>query len=112
MKSILPGYHTSQQIYESANSLVYRATREHDMRPVILTVLKPHYSNLAELSYYNHEYEILRRLNLSGVIEVFGLEPYPIPWFSFWRIADTSQFDNGWREELVMEGRPSRLHDS
>lgn len=76
MNAILPGYHISQQIYESANSLVYRATREHDGRPVILKVLKPDYPNLAALSHYNQEYEIIRRLNVPGVVKTYGLEPY------------------------------------
>jgi predicted ATPase/tRNA A-37 threonylcarbamoyl transferase component Bud32 len=76
MNAILPGYRVSQQIYESANSVVYRATREHDNRPVILKVLKPDYPNLAELAHYNQEYEILRQLNVTGVVETYGLEPY------------------------------------
>ncbi|MGB3513915.1 MAG: AAA family ATPase [Microcoleaceae cyanobacterium] len=72
----LPGYKILRQTYESANSEVYRASREQDERAVILKVLKQDYPTPAELTRYKQEYQITRSLNLEGVVNVYGLEPY------------------------------------
>ena len=72
----LPGYQILTQIYETANSLVYRAMREQDNQSVILKVLKEDYPTPQELTRYKQEYEITRNLNLDGVVKAYGLEPY------------------------------------
>jgi len=46
----LPGIKVLAQIYESANSLVYRGIREQDNQPLILKVLKEDYPTLPNLS--------------------------------------------------------------
>jgi predicted ATPase/signal transduction histidine kinase/tRNA A-37 threonylcarbamoyl transferase component Bud32 len=74
--SSIPGYCSLCQIYESANSLVYRGLREQDGEAVILKVLKEDYPTLEELRRYKQEYEITRNLDCNGVIKVYGLEPY------------------------------------
>ena len=70
------GYQVLTQLYESANSLVYRAIREQDNQPVILKVLKQDYPTPTELTRYRQEYDITRSLNQKGVIKAYGLEPY------------------------------------
>src|ERR671932_755070 len=72
----LAGYQILTQIYESANSLVYRAIRERDNQSVILKVLKEDYPTPQELTRYKQEYEITRNLNLDGVVKAYSLEPY------------------------------------
>ncbi|WP_017718868.1 AAA family ATPase [Kamptonema formosum] len=69
----IPGYETLAQIYESVNSLVYRAIRLDDSLPVILKILKEDYPTPAELTRYKLEYEITRRLNISGAVRAYGL---------------------------------------
>ena len=71
-----PGYQILAQIYESANSAVYRARREQDDRAVILKVLKEDYPTPGELTRYKQEYEITRNLDIEGVVKTYGLEPY------------------------------------
>jgi serine/threonine protein kinase len=71
-----PGYQILAQIYESANSAVYRARREQDDRAVILKVLKEDYPTPAELTRYKQEYEITCSLDLEGIVKTYGLEPY------------------------------------
>jgi len=73
---LLPGYRVLTKLYESANSLVYRALREQDNQPVILKVLKQDYPTPGELTRYRQEYDITRSLNQDGVIKAYGLEPY------------------------------------
>ncbi|HBB34966.1 MAG TPA: hypothetical protein DDZ80_19765 [Cyanobacteria bacterium UBA8803] len=72
----LAGYQISTQIYESANSIVYRAIRETDRKPVILKLLKENYPTPQELTRYKQEYEITRSLNLDGIVRAYGLQKY------------------------------------
>src|ERR687885_921400 len=72
----LPGYQILEQIYESVNSLVYRAIRQQDNQFVILKLLKKDYPTPPEITRYKQEYEITRKLNLDGVVHAYGLEPY------------------------------------
>ena len=72
----LVDYQIRAQIYESANSEVYRAFRESDREPVILKVLKQDYPTPSELTRYKQEYELTRSLNLEGIIKVYSLEKY------------------------------------
>jgi PAS domain S-box-containing protein len=68
----LPNITVKTQIYESHNSLVYRAIRQADNLPIILKVLKQDYPTPEELAHYKQEYEITRSLNLDGVIQVYN----------------------------------------
>ncbi|MEL7476007.1 MAG: AAA family ATPase, partial [Cyanobacteria bacterium J06555_12] len=72
-----------EQIYDSANSMVFRATPDDDgfshldRSSVIVKILKEDYPTAAELTRYRQEYEITRSLaDVEGVISVFGIEPY------------------------------------
>jgi len=70
------GYEILAQIYESANSLVYRARRKEDNQGVILKILKEDYPSPKELTRYKQEYEITRHLNLDGVVKAYNIQPY------------------------------------
>ncbi|RKZ87502.1 MAG: hypothetical protein DRR19_13585, partial [Candidatus Parabeggiatoa sp. nov. 1] len=72
----ITNYQIAQQIYESANSLVYRGMRKKDNQPVILKVLKQDYPTPEELTRYRQEYEITHYLDLAGVIKAYGIEKY------------------------------------
>ncbi|NEO39725.1 MAG: AAA family ATPase [Moorea sp. SIOASIH] len=74
--SLLKGYQITAQLYESANSLVYRGYRDSDQQPVILKFLKQDYPSPEELTRYQQEYHITRSLNLEGVIQVYDLQHY------------------------------------
>jgi len=63
-------------LYESANSLVYRAIREADNQPIILKLLKESYPTPQELVRYRTEYRITRELKEPGVVRVYDLQKY------------------------------------
>ncbi|MEI2582034.1 AAA family ATPase [Scytonema sp. PRP1] len=69
-------YQIIQKIYESANSLVYRAILKPDNQPVILKILKENYPTPSELTRYKQEHEITRSLNTNGVIKAYNLQRY------------------------------------
>ncbi|MFB2875284.1 AAA family ATPase [Floridanema aerugineum] len=72
----IPGVEVKTRIYESANSLVFRAIRQSDNEPVILKILKENYPTPQELARYRTEYQITQSLNFSGCIKAYDLKPY------------------------------------
>jgi serine/threonine protein kinase len=72
----IPNIIIKSQIYESANSLVYRALKQRCNEPVILKVLKENYPTPQELARYRTEYKITKSLNLKGCIKAYDLQPY------------------------------------
>ncbi|SKB11133.1 putative Mitogen-activated protein kinase kinase [Planktothrix sp. PCC 11201] len=72
----IPGVEVQTCIYESTNSLVYRAIRKLDNEPVIVKILKENYPTPQELARYRTEYQITQSLDLTGVIKVYDLQPY------------------------------------
>jgi serine/threonine protein kinase len=73
---MLKGYQIIRQIYESANSLIYRGIRKSDRNQVILKILKEEYPTPEIITRYQQEYEITRSLDTLGVIKVYDLQPY------------------------------------
>ena len=74
--NVITNYQIIQQIYESNNSLVYRAILQADNQPIILKILKQTYPTPSELTKYKQEYEITRSLNVNGVIKAYDLKRY------------------------------------
>ncbi|MEZ2235137.1 AAA family ATPase [Microcoleus sp.] len=72
----IPGVAVVTLLYESANSLVYRAIREADNQPLILKLLKDSYPTPQELVRYRTEYRITRKLKEAGVVQVYDLQKY------------------------------------
>lgn len=69
-------YQILNQIYESANSLVYKGISETDGQPVIIKILKQDYPSPQELIRYKQEYQITKSLDFPGAIAVYSLEAY------------------------------------
>ena len=72
----LPDVIIQGKIYESSNSLVYRGTRKQDNLAVIVKILKQDYPTPSEIVCYQQEYEIIRSLNLEGVIKAYAQKEY------------------------------------
>ena len=75
MKTI-DGYQIIEKIYESNNSLVYRAILPSNQQPTILKILKENYPSPSELNRYKLEYEITHSLDTDGVIKAYDLKRY------------------------------------
>lgn len=74
--STIADYEFITKIYESANSIVYRAVSNSSAQPVILKILKEDYPTPLELTRYKQEYEITRSLKTDGAIKAYDLLPY------------------------------------
>lgn len=62
----LPNVEVHAQIYNGANSVVYRGVTKLDSTKVILKVLKQDYPSRTELARYKQEYSITSSLNVPG----------------------------------------------
>ena len=71
-----PGYKIFRKIYESDRSLVYRGVRSADGQRAIFKILKQDYPTPAALARHKQEYDIIRSLNLPGVVQAYSLEQY------------------------------------
>ena len=69
-------YHIITKIYESPNSLVYKATLKENNNPIILKILKENYPTPSELTRYKQEYEITRSFNVDSIIKAYDLQRY------------------------------------
>lgn len=72
----LPGFCLKTQLYESASSLVFRASRTTNQQAVILKVLKKDYPTPQELKQYRREYDITQAFASAGIVQVYELRPY------------------------------------
>ncbi|MGB0388606.1 MAG: ATP-binding protein, partial [Ardenticatenaceae bacterium] len=69
----LTGYQFKEQLYQSANSVVYRAVSEANQQPVILKILSEVYPSPERMAWFKREYEVTHQLKLAGVIDVYDL---------------------------------------
>lgn len=72
----ITGYEVLAEVYASETSLVLRARRRRDDRPVILKVLQGTHPTPREFARFRHEYAMLSSLRLASVVEVVGIEQH------------------------------------
>ncbi|MEQ9484526.1 trifunctional serine/threonine-protein kinase/ATP-binding protein/sensor histidine kinase [Coleofasciculus sp. F4-SAH-05] len=72
----IANYRILSQLYESANTLVYRGIQEGEHKPVILKLLKQDYPTPQELTRYRQEYEITHNLTIDSVVKAYTIQPY------------------------------------
>ncbi|MCA9710376.1 MAG: AAA family ATPase, partial [Myxococcales bacterium] len=67
----VPGYQTQAQLHESEGSLIYRATREADGRPVVLKVLKDPRPPPERIARFKREHQLVDELDVVGVVDAY-----------------------------------------
>jgi diguanylate cyclase (GGDEF)-like protein len=72
----LAGYSNFSLSYRGKDTMVYRCLREQDKLPVIVKAMSLDSPSEMEVARAKREYEILRSINLDGVIAVHDLLPY------------------------------------
>jgi predicted ATPase/signal transduction histidine kinase len=71
---MLHGFQITHKLHESEHSIVYRAQRTADSRPVVLKMLNSQYPSPRELARFRQELALLEAARGPGVIEAHGLE--------------------------------------
>ena len=69
-------YTAEELIFESDNSLVYRARRKQGAEKAIIKVLKQDFPSARELIRYNQEYRLARSLDAPNIIRALGLQKH------------------------------------
>ena len=72
----ISGYCLVETLYESPRTILYRAVREADQRPVVLKSLKREYPSLRELLHLKNQYGIAKHLEGDRFVQIYGLERY------------------------------------
>ena len=72
----ISGYYVLEKLYDSSRTLVYRAVREHDQKPVVIKLLKNPHPSFSELLQFRNQYSIAKNIDFPGIIQTYSLEPY------------------------------------
>ncbi|OHD11883.1 MAG: hypothetical protein A2086_15445 [Spirochaetes bacterium GWD1_27_9] len=72
----LAGYKINEEIYNGSQTLIYKAIRESDNKPVVVKVLKNEYPTPEELKQFKYEYDIAKILDMEGTIKNYDLIKY------------------------------------
>ncbi|MEO0684911.1 MAG: serine/threonine-protein kinase, partial [Cyanobacteria bacterium J06649_11] len=70
------GYSIKEELYKGSRTLVYRAIRESDKKPVVIKLLRNPYPSFNELLQFRNQYTISKNLDISGIIRPYSLEAY------------------------------------
>lgn len=65
----IPGYQITETVRDGQKTMVCRARRLADQQTVILKLLKNRYPPPEEIAQFEHEYEISRALNITGIVK-------------------------------------------
>jgi len=70
MKKSLEGYDLIEKLYESSETMIYRAVQDQDNIPVIIKILNHNNPNQGDLNRFQREFEITQSIQADGVIHV------------------------------------------
>ncbi|WP_438031961.1 AAA family ATPase [Sorangium sp. So ce204] len=71
-----PRYRVLEVLHQGADTVLYRARREEDGRPVVLKALRRDHASPRALGRLQHELEVARTLDSPVVIKAHGIEPF------------------------------------
>ncbi|XYH97361.1 AAA family ATPase [Sorangium sp. So ce1128] len=69
-------YLVLEVLHQGAGTIVYRARREEDGRPVVLKVLRRDHESPRALGRLHHEHEVARALDASAVVKPYAMEAF------------------------------------
>ncbi|WP_427161632.1 AAA family ATPase [Aliinostoc sp. HNIBRCY26] len=72
----LSGYQIIEQVYVGSKTLVYRAIREKDRKPVIIKLMRNEYPTFNEIAQFRNQYTITKNLDIAGIVKPLCLENY------------------------------------
>ncbi|MBF0509155.1 MAG: AAA family ATPase, partial [Deltaproteobacteria bacterium] len=76
MSLTITGFQVNEKIFENYRTLIYHGIRMADNIPVVIKLSSAQYPTQFELARLKHEYEVLKRLDISGVSKVYSLEKH------------------------------------
>ncbi|MCT7977852.1 trifunctional serine/threonine-protein kinase/ATP-binding protein/sensor histidine kinase [Laspinema olomoucense] len=74
--SLIPGYSQIQEIQSGLRTVIYRAYCQRTQQPVIIKIIKAEFPQAQDIARFKHEYDIMRAVNISGIVKPYSLETY------------------------------------
>ncbi|WP_437791696.1 AAA family ATPase [Sorangium sp. So ce693] len=71
-----PRYRVLEVLHQGADTILYRARREEDGRPVVLKVLRRDHASPRALGRLQHELEVATALASPVIAKAYGIEPF------------------------------------
>lgn len=72
----LAGYNNLELIQVGDNTIIYRGQSELEQKPVIIKTILDKYPTLEQITQLKHEHQLLKSLEIPGVIKAYRLENY------------------------------------
>lgn len=69
----LAEFSLGERLYAGTSSVVYRARRNRDSAPVVIKLLQSEQPTRVEVAQFEHEFRILSKLGIDGVVRLHGL---------------------------------------
>ena len=76
MPLTIAGFKYREQVFKSERTLIHRGIREADNVPIVIKQSSSQYPTHFELARLKHEYEVLARLDVDGVLKAHSLEKH------------------------------------
>ncbi|MBV6627592.1 MAG: AAA family ATPase [Rivularia sp. (in: Bacteria)] len=70
------GYQIKEELYNGSRTLVCRAIREKDQKPVVIKLLKNTYPNFNELLQFRNQYTIGKSLDIPGIVRPYNIRAH------------------------------------
>ncbi|AUX39628.1 protein kinase [Sorangium cellulosum] len=98
-----PRYLVLEILHEGADTILYRARRADDGRPVVLKVLRRDHASPRALGRLQHEYEVARALDAPVIVKAHALEAFSD------EVALVLEDFGGRSLDRLLDGRPMPL---
>jgi Serine/threonine protein kinase len=72
----ISGYTLLEKVAVTKRSVVHRGRRDSDGRTVIIKILNTEYSSPSEIARFKQEYELIKNVDLEGVVKAYDLVNY------------------------------------
>ena len=66
-------YILREKIHETKNSIIYRGHKENEAQQFIIKLLRTRYPTPSEIARFRQEYDLIKGLDLEGVIKTFDI---------------------------------------
>ena len=73
---IISGYHIIEQIHQSSQTVIYKAVREKDRKPVVIKLMRKEYPTSEEIAQFSNQYLLSKNLDIPSIVKSYSLENY------------------------------------
>jgi serine/threonine protein kinase len=73
---VIPGYQVDAVVYTGAKTMLHRGYKLDNQTPVLIKTLSNEHPTFSEIAKLKYEYEIIKDIDINGVIKLYKLENY------------------------------------